>query len=192
MRRTRRRRTARGKRHKLKVESYLFLFGLFVLPFVFLVNFFKSKPVTATFLTLILLGILIWFGSRAQRKKRLFRSALLSLGVQNHQQLSPLQYEQFCAFLLENSGWSVSLTKASGDQGADIIAHRKGQKMVVQCKRWNSSVGTKAVQEAYSAMAYYRAHRACVIGSSGYTRGARDLSKKTGVMLLHHMNTDTL
>jgi restriction system protein len=166
--------------------------GFFVILFCAFVDFFRYDTPLATLIILILVAIPLLLLWRTHSKKRALRESLIAFGVQDHQQLSPVQYEQFCSFLLENAGWSVLLTKASGDQGADIVAHRKGRKMVVQCKHWKASIGTKAVQEAYAAMAFYQAHSACVIGSSAYTRGAIALADKTGVLLLHHNNVGVL
>ena len=66
----------------------------------------------------------------------------------NVNSLSPLAFEGYCADLLSNAGWNASITKGSGDQGIDIIAVKNGIKIVLQCKKYSSPVGNKAVQEA--------------------------------------------
>lgn len=187
----RRKRTTVKRRRKnenrilFKTATILGLLG----GIVYGLKYDTGLTISAALLAVSIPLLIIW---DAHRKASKFKSALLTLGVNDHSQLSPLQYEQFCALLLEKEGWKVSLTKASGDQGADIIAQRKSKKMVVQCKHWQASVGTKAVQEVYAARAFYSADIACVIGSSGYTKGAIDLAKKTGVGLIHHNSTHIL
>ena len=66
-----------------------------------------------------------------------------------------------------------------------VNAHT-AQKMVIQCKQWSKSVGVKAVQEAHTAISYYRASQAIVVTTTGYTHAAKDLAKSTGVRLLSH------
>lgn len=103
-------------------------------------------------------------------------------------QLSPVGYEQFCSSLLENIGFSCELTKATGDQGADIIAARGEVRYVFQCKKYGASVGNKAVQEVIAAKMHYQADVAAVVSNADYTKSARQLASTTGVLLLSHLD----
>ena len=96
-----------------------------------------------------------------------------------------LEFEDYCAGILERAGWKVSTTKASGDQGADVIAKMNGLTVVVQCKQYTQPVGNAAVQEAYAAKAHYGAHDAVVVTNATYTKSATELAESTGVLLLH-------
>ena len=140
-------------------------------------------------LAIIILGVLfifiVFWYFRMQKRVKL-RAALLAAGTENPMQLTPEQYEQFCATILSNNGWRARLTRKSGDFGADIIADKAGQKVVIQCKQWSKSVGVKAVQEAHTAASHYRANKALVVTTTGYTQAAKDLAKSTGVGLLSH------
>lgn len=65
------------------------------------------------------------------------------------------EYEYACAQYLKRNGFiNVQVTKASGDQGIDIIA-TKGKKYGIQCKYYSAAVGNKAVQEAYAGANFY-------------------------------------
>lgn len=132
----------------------------------------------------IIVWCLLWYLRMRNRAK--LRAALLDAGTANPMQLTPEQYEQFCATLLTNNGWNARLTRRTGDFGADIIAEKAGQKLAIQCKQWSKSVGVKAVQEAHKAISYYRANQAIVVTTTGYTHAAKDLAKSTGVRLLSH------
>lgn len=99
-----------------------------------------------------------------------------------------IDFEYWCAARIEEQGWSVRVSKASGDQGIDIEAMRDGMLVAVQCKRYTSPVGNKAVQEAYAGATHYRASKAIVIGTGGYTKAAIDLAANTGVILLDAEN----
>jgi restriction system protein len=96
------------------------------------------------------------------------------------------EYEIYCKRILEEADWSVVLTPGSGDQGADIIAENNDIRVVVQCKFYDSSVGNKAVQEAYAAAGFQDAHFAVVVTNSIFTKSARQLAHKNNVVLMHH------
>ena len=47
--------------------------------------------------------------------------------------MDPIEYEQMVADSLTDLGWQTWLTKASGDQGIDVIAEMRGQRVAIQC-----------------------------------------------------------
>lgn len=94
------------------------------------------------------------------------------------------QYEHECAKMLRNKGFSkVQVTKGSGDQGIDVIAYSGGKKYGIQCKYYTSPVGNHAVQEAFAGARYYNCDVAVVMTNNTFTPAARELAKKTGVLL---------
>lgn len=103
-----------------------------------------------------------------------------------------IAYERFCAERLRAAGWSARPTKASGDQGADVVAERDGIRLVVQCKRYGKPVGNAAVQEVAAAARYWGSDVAAVVSNAGFTPAARKLAGATGVLLLHHDNLSEL
>ena len=78
------------------------------------------------------------------------------------------------------------MTKASGDQGADIIAERSGLRVVIQCKFYTSPVGNEALQQVVASRLHEHAAKAVVVSNANYTRAARQLAATTDVLLLHH------
>ena len=95
-----------------------------------------------------------------------------------------IDFEHWCADVLVNSGWEATVSQASGDQGVDILAKRGSIILAVQCKRYSSPVGNKAVQEAFAGKQHVNATHACVIATSGFTNSAEELATSTGVFLL--------
>jgi hypothetical protein len=76
--------------------------------------------------------------------------------------MNPRDYELHCALQLEKVGWSTRLTTVTGDQGADVIAHRSGKILVVQCKLYSQPVGNDAIQQVHAArfpVSRYRSRR---------------------------------
>ncbi len=100
--------------------------------------------------------------------------------------LRPVDFEVYCASLLKKGGWVANITKASGDQGIDIIAERDGTKVVFQVKKLSSPVGNKAVQEAIAGKAFVNANAACVVSNAEFTAAAKELANVSGVKLLHY------
>jgi len=99
-----------------------------------------------------------------------------------------IDFEHWCAARIEEQGWNVRVSKASGDQGIDIEAMRDGMLVAIQCKRYAQPIGNKCVQEAYTGATHYRAQKAVVIGTGGYTRAAIELAENTGVVLIDAEN----
>lgn len=99
-----------------------------------------------------------------------------------------VDFEHWCAARIEEQGWHVRVSKASGDQGIDIEAMKGGMLVAIQCKRYTQPIGNKSVQEAYTGAKHYRADKAVVIGTGGYTGSAIELANNTGVVLVDAEN----
>jgi len=106
--------------------------------------------------------------------------------------MSPEEYEHHCAGLLRGLGWATRVTKASGDQGVDVVAEKGGHKVVIQCKKYSKPVGNKAVQEVIAAMQFEDANSAAVVSNNSFTPSARALANKSGVLLLYHSELERL
>lgn len=94
------------------------------------------------------------------------------------------EFEAYVALVLKDNGFKhVTLTKGSGDQGVDITCERNGKTYAIQCKNYEGSVGNFAVQEAYTGAQFYGCDEAAVICPGEFTRGAKELAQRTGVLL---------
>ncbi|MGM8936885.1 restriction endonuclease, partial [Pseudomonas neustonica] len=99
--------------------------------------------------------------------------------------MSGVEYETKIANLVnENTTWNATLTKATGDQGADILLSKSQMTIIIQTKYYTEKVGNSAVQEAFSAKKFYGADLAFVISNSGFTKSAIELADATSVKLL--------
>ena len=103
--------------------------------------------------------------------------------------MNGIQYERSCAKYLSSLGYkNITLTKASGDQGIDIIATKGSLKYGFQCKYYSGTVGNDAVQQAFSGIAYYKLDKAVVITNSDFSSGARKLAEEVDVLLWDHVD----
>lgn len=100
---------------------------------------------------------------REQRLQRLRRQQLLDL--------SPSEFEQRVALLLEDLGWrQVTVRGGSGDRGVDITAERDGLRFIIQCKRYTKPVGPNYVRDLVGALQIQQADRAILVATSAFTR----------------------
>lgn len=98
--------------------------------------------------------------------------------------MSGEEFERFCAKVLQDNGFeNVKMTKSSGDQGVDIISLKDGIRCAIQCKRYSSNVGNKAVQEVIAGMQYYDCPIGIVMTNSYFTKSAKELADKTEIIL---------
>ncbi len=117
---------------------------------------------------------------RYQRKTR----GKENIDVKDFDSMYGLEFEKFCATLLSKNGYkNVEVTKGSGDQGLDIMAVRGGTKYGIQCKCYSNDVGNKAVMEVHSGISFYKCDLGVVLSNRYYTRAAKELAKKIGVVL---------
>lgn len=94
------------------------------------------------------------------------------------------EFEFFCQNLLLMAGFvRVTVTKLSGDFGADILADRDFVSFAIQCKRYSANVGSDSVQQIYSAKEIYRKDIAVVITNSYFTEHAIKMANQMGVKL---------
>lgn len=99
--------------------------------------------------------------------------------------LSGVEFETYIARILRENGYDdVRGTPSTGDQGADLIAKRGGRTIIIQAKRYQGSVGNKAVQEVIGALAYYGGDEGWVITNATFTPSAKALAQKTNVRLI--------
>ena len=100
--------------------------------------------------------------------------------------MSPRDYEIFCASQFKKFGWKAEATVGSGDQGVDVIAKKKGLTLVAQCKKFSKPVPNKAVQEVVAGIKFYRADSGVVIATNGFTKSAEKLAAANNIQLIHH------
>ncbi|WP_269517428.1 restriction endonuclease [Alteromonas sp. BMJM2] len=100
--------------------------------------------------------------------------------------IDPYDYEKAIAEAISKLGAEARVTQGSGDQGADVIADYAGENYIIQCKLYSRPVGNKAVQEVAAAKQFYEGDYAIVITNNSFTKSARMLAEKLGVVLLHH------
>tara|TARA_B100000902_G_scaffold317123_1_gene308642 strand:- start:304 stop:1197 length:894 start_codon:yes stop_codon:yes gene_type:complete len=106
--------------------------------------------------------------------------------------MSPRDYEIFCASQFKKFGWKAEATVGSGDQGVDVVAKKKGLILVAQCKKFSKPVPNKAVQEVVAGIKFYNADSGVVIAPNGFTKSAEKLAAANNIQLIHHSEIKNL
>lgn len=136
---------------------------------------FESIVIIFSVLLALLLLALVYGITRRYRKK---------YDIQSLDEMEGHEFEYYCAELLKKRGFvDVSVTKGSGDYGVDVLAEKDGVTYAIQCKAYTTSVGVKAVQEAYAGREFYDRMVGAVLTNQYFTKPAVEAAKKLKILL---------
>jgi hypothetical protein len=111
----------------------------------------------------------LWAMSVASRSAadELAAARLRALSMANVDAMNGIEFEHYAAALLANEGFTdVKVTRASGDNGVDIMATRSEKRYAIQAKRYKGTVSRRAVSDAVAGMLPYGCN-ACMVITSG-------------------------
>lgn len=97
--------------------------------------------------------------------------------------MSGNEFEEFLREYFIGLGYRCRLTKATGDQGIDLVASKDDTVIAIQAKCYSGTVGNHAIMEAVAGTKYYKATRTMVITNSTFTKSAIELAKANNVIL---------
>lgn len=129
---------------------------------------------------------------RLEQALRELREATAADLLDNLLQVSPNRFEVIVLDVLHSLGYGASRNDlqrvgGSGDGGIDgvISLDKLGlEKVYVQAKRWQGTVGRPELQAFYGALAGQKAKRGVFITTSGFTAQAIDFSRSVEGMVL--------
>jgi restriction system protein len=102
--------------------------------------------------------------------------------------IDPVDFEVLVSRLMAALGFVVRLTKRSGDGGVDIDAENTnpilGGRVLVQCKRYQGSVGAPVVRDLYGAVTHARAMKGILITTSFFTAEAAKFAEGQPIELI--------
>jgi restriction system protein len=89
--------------------------------------------------------------------------------------LQPEEFENWCALLFQLMGYSVTLTRNTGDHGIDLeLSNEHMRRGLVQCKRYRGTVGEPTVRDLYGTMTHANAERGWLLTTGAFSRQARE------------------
>ncbi len=133
-------------------------------------------------LAVLILVFALFVYIKITRKNRT-KERYLTSGMQEVDHMTGEEFEYFLCTYFKELGYKAKTTPMVNDYGADVIAYKEGEKIVIQAKRYKKNVGIKAVQEVIGAKQYYKADKAMVITSSYFTPNAKNLAQSGNVEL---------
>ena len=123
---------------------------------------------------------------RRQAERERKRKERINFSFEEIDKMTGIEFENFIKNLLQKKGFeNTQTTKASGDDGVDIITYKNEVKIAVQCKRYSGKVSNSAIQEVNSGKDVYQCQKACVITNSYFTDSAKNIAKIHNVKLIN-------
>ncbi|WEK56243.1 MAG: restriction endonuclease [Candidatus Cohnella colombiensis] len=129
-------------RRKKQADPLQGLIGVLMVGSLFGTYYITKSMTTGVFVAVIAVVIYAMIALLVNQAKveRLKKS-----GIADIDKMSGRQFEHYLNHLFKAHGFSVTVTQAAGDFGADLVISKDGRKLVVQTKRYSKNVGIKAV-----------------------------------------------
>ena len=99
---------------------------------------------------------------------------------------TPDCYEQLVSNSLSDLGWHTQLINIGESERAAVMAEMRGERILIICRRYASSVGILAIEDTHGLQLASGANYVVVVSNGGFTNRARQLAKSQLVILLHH------
>ena len=96
----------------------------------------------------------------------------------NFSRFEPFEFERLVAKLFERKGYKTTVTQERSDFGVDVLAEAGNDKIAIQVKHWQASVGGPDVHKTVGSMMTFGANRAMVVTSSDFTNQAYEIQRR--------------
>lgn len=91
--------------------------------------------------------------------------------------LNGWEFEEEVARIFRLNGYQASVTKKTGDGGADIIMYKGPFKYIVQCKHYKEKAPVSCVRELNGIKEDFEADKLIIVASSGLSKEGNDFIK---------------
>ncbi|PPD49859.1 MAG: hypothetical protein CTY13_02610 [Methylobacter sp.] len=123
------------------------------------------------------------YNNFVNRITTLSTTKLIKYTINDVDLMNGVEFEELLAELFFKMGYESETTKATGDQGIDVIASKNGNRIGIQAKCYSSSVGNSAIQEAVAGKNHYRLDKAIVVTNNFFTDSAKQLAQSNSIIL---------
>jgi len=103
-------------------------------------------------------------------------------------QMDPTAFEYYIANLFRKLSFKhVKVMGGSGDRGVDVVAYKKKEKYVIQCKRYhqNKKVTSPELQQFVGSIQIYKADKGIFVTTANYTKEAKAIAKQQNIHLIN-------
>jgi restriction system protein len=126
---------------------------------------------THTFVVFGTWGWLIWSAIAERRRREAKLRAART--VAQLMALTPSEFEAWTGDLFRRRGYQVTNTRDTGDHGIDLILDRDGERGIVQCKRYQGTIGEPVVRDLYGVITGERADRGYLVTTANISEQAQ-------------------
>lgn len=114
------------------------------------------------------------------------RPSRRALSLRRLQELTPSEFEEYVAQrIFARQGYHVVNTPDTKDGGIDVLlTDRKGNRAVVQCKRYRNTVGEEVVRDLYGTMIHNGAAHGFLVTTSAISSAARKWAADKPITLI--------
>lgn len=165
----------------------LVFYAIFTIIFRNLIGYFAANVPFIIFGLVVIYAIptvMLISGIIKCKAERTYKANLAKSNMDDIDRMSGKEFEDYLGILFHSLEYKATVTKYSGDYGADLILENDTQKIVVQAKCYRNKVPIKAIQEIVSAKNYYSATNAWVVTNSFFTHPAINLARSNNVTLI--------
>lgn len=106
--------------------------------------------------------------------------------------IHPRSFEELVASVYRQLGYSVTLTQYSNDGGVDAFAEKDGKRFLIQCKRFQGSVGQPILRDLYGAVHKHCADGGILVTTGKITEQAREWVKGTSLQIVEFSELQVL
>jgi len=125
-----------------------------------------------------------FFFSKKNKNKKLIKK--YGADLEKLQKMDWKEFELLCEDFFKRRGWNTFCSDKNGaDGGVDVWLKRKGEKSIVQCKRYNKTkVGVKVVREVFGLMHSNDCSSAYIMTTSSFTKEGYLFAKGKRISLI--------
>ena len=99
--------------------------------------------------------------------------------------LSPKAFERYVAGLFRQKGYRVVVRGRSGDLGVDLeLTGADGRRAIVQCKRYQNTIGAEIIRELYGTLMHERVIWAFLVTTADVSDAAREWAAGKPITLI--------
>ncbi len=126
-----------------------------------------------------------YVAKKEEEQKKKLQEGLESLGAPGGLEgISGWEFEKIIAELFKKLGYTVSVTKGSGDEGIDLFLEKEGLRAGVQCKRWKTMIGQRVIREFYGSLIHAKLKKGFIITTNRFSKAAKDFVRGKSIILI--------
>lgn len=89
------------------------------------------------------------------------------------------------AKMFSKMGYSVAITKGSGDEGIDLyMKNKKGERVGVQCKKWKGIIGQSIIRDFYGSLMHAHLKKGFIVTTGRFSKAANAFTRGKSITLI--------